>query len=313
MEQLTAELASQAWELIQEVEDLGGMTKAIESGLPKLRIEEAAARRQARIDSGRDVIVGVNRFRQDSEQDFEILSVDNQQVRKSQIARLESLREDRDPARVKASLEALRRGAEGQENLLALAIEAARARATVGEISRSLEEVFGRYQARVQTVTGVYAREVQDMAEAKKVRELTELFLTKHGRRPRILVAKMGQDGHDRGAKVISSAFADLGFDVDVGPLFATPEEVVAQAIENDVHMVGISSLAGGHKTLVPEVLRCLTAAGAGQVLVVVGGVLPAADQAELLAAGCCAVFGPGTVIPDAAVTVLEKLLEQGS
>ncbi|MHC5062449.1 MAG: methylmalonyl-CoA mutase [Planctomycetota bacterium] len=311
VEALTAQLSSRAWELIQEIEELGGMTKAIEAGLPKRRIEEAAAKRQARIDSAKDVIVGVNRFRQGSGEDFEILSVDNQQVRASQIERLELLRRDRDQAKVDASLTALRRAAEGEGNLLASAVEAARARATVGEISSALEEVFGRYKARVQTVTGVYAREVKDMSEATEVRELTEKFLARNGRRPRILVAKMGQDGHDRGARVISSAFADLGFDVDVGPLFATPEEVARQAIENDVHIVGISSLAGGHRTLVPEVMRCLAEAGASHVLVTVGGVMPAADQEALISAGCCAVFGPGTVIPEAALDLLAKLLPE--
>ncbi len=311
VETLTMELAIRAWELIQEIEGLGGMTKAIEAGLPKRRIEEAAAVRQARIDSGRDVIVGVNRFRLGKGQDFEILSVDNQKVRSRQIEKLDEVRQKRDQGRLEASLLALREAAGGEGNLLARAIEAARAGATVGEISSALEEVFGRYKARVQTVTGIYAREVENMAEALKVRELTDSFLARFGRRPRLLVAKMGQDGHDRGAKVISSAFADMGFDVDVGPLFATPAEVVQQAIENDVHIVGISSLAGAHRTLVPEVMRCLRESGAEHVLVTVGGVLPPADQDELLAAGCCAVFGPGTVIPDAAISLLEKLLAE--
>ncbi len=308
VEKLTRELADKAWKLIEEVEEHGGIAKAIEKGLPKMRIEEAAARRQARIDSGRDVIVGVNRYRSDDETPLDILSVDNRKVRAAQVARLDKLRSERDAADVEQKLAAITAGARGDGNLLALAIDAARAGATVGEISLAMEEVFGRYQAEVRTIGGVYASEAQDMDKVKAVQERTARFLDSEGRRPRILVAKMGQDGHDRGAKVIATAFADLGFDVDVGPLFQTPEEVARQAVDNDVHVVGVSSLAGGHRELVPALVAALKEAGADDVLVVAGGVIPAQDHEQLHAAGCALVFGPGTVIPDAADRLLALL-----
>jgi len=301
VEKLTHDLAEKAWTLIEEIEAAGGMAKAIEQGLPKLRIEEAAARRQARIDSGRDTIVGVNRNRPDRDEPIDVLSIDNAKVRATQIARLEQLRRERDDATVAQTLAGLTDGARGQDNLLGLAIEAARAGATVGEITSAMEEVFGRYQAEVRTIQGVYANESSDGEAVAEVRQLCEEFLVREGRRPRLLVAKMGQDGHDRGAKVVATAFADLGFDVDVGPLFQTPEEVARQAVENDVHIVGVSSLAGGHRTLVPALVDALRAAGADDVLVVAGGVIPKQDYAALEAAGCAAIFGPGTVIPEAA------------
>jgi methylmalonyl-CoA mutase len=309
VESLTGELARRAWSLIAEVEAMGGMARAIEAGLPKLRIEEAAARKQARIDSGQDVIIGLNRHRPEREAPLEILEVDNSAVRTAQVARLERLRAERDTARVDERLVALRACAErGEGNLLALAVEAARARATVGEISFALEQVFGRHQAVTRTVSGVYGREASEMKELKEVRALTDAFAAREGRRPRILVAKMGQDGHDRGAKVIATAFADMGFDVDIGPLFQTPDEVARQAVENDVHVVGLSSLAGGHKTLVPAVVEELARAGRGEIVVVAGGVIPEQDHAFLLARGVAAVFGPGTVIPEAAHQVLLEL-----
>jgi methylmalonyl-CoA mutase len=305
VEKLTQELADKAWELIQEVEERGGMAQAIETGLPKMRIEEAAARRQARIDAGKDVIVGVNRYRSERDEPIDILSVDNRKVRDAQLRRLELLRAERDTDEVEARLAALTDGARGDGNLLGLAIDAARAGATVGEISDAMEAVFGRYKAQVRTIDGVYASEVRELEPVRRVQKHAEEFVAKEGRRPRILVAKMGQDGHDRGAKVIATAFADLGFDVDVGPLFQTPEEVARQAVENDVHVVGVSSLAGGHRELVPALIAELKRQGAEDVLVVAGGVIPRQDYEALEAAGCAAVFGPGTVIPDAA----EKLL----
>ncbi|AKU89745.1 methylmalonyl-CoA mutase [Vulgatibacter incomptus] len=309
VEKLTWDLANAAWAHIQEVEKLGGMAKAIEEGLPKLRIEEAAARTQARIDSGRQTIVGVNRYRQETEEPLEILKVDNRQVRAAQIARLEKLRRERDGAKVQATLDALTKAAEGEGNLLALAVEAARARATVGEISAALEKVFGRYQATTRSVQGVYAGELG--AEEKGVAELhtqIERFVELEGRRPRILVAKMGQDGHDRGQKVIASAFADLGFDVDIGPLFQTPDETARQAVENDVHVVGVSSLAAGHLTLVPELRDALRKLGREDILIVVGGVIPPQDYDALREAGAAEIFGPGTVIGDAASRLLRQL-----
>ena len=308
VEKLTHDLAQKAWELIEEVEAAGGMAKAIEQGLPKLRIEEAAARRQARIDSGRDTIVGVNRNRPDRDEPIDVLSIDNAKVRAAQLARLEQLRKQRDPATVERALAAVTEGARTDGNLLGLAIEAGRAGATVGEITSAMEEVFGRYQAEVRTIQGVYANESADGEAVAGVRRLCEDFLAREGRRPRLLVAKMGQDGHDRGAKVVATAFADLGFDVDVGPLFQTPEEVARQAVENDVHIVGVSSLAGGHRTLVPALNEALRAAGAEDVLVVAGGVIPKQDYAALEAAGCAAIFGPGTVIPEAAKGLIALL-----
>ena len=310
VERLTHDLMHRAWSLIEEVEELGGMAKAIEKGLPKLRIEEAAARRQARIDSGRDVIVGVNRYRPERPAELETLEIDNSAVRRAQIERLERLRAERDQGRVDATLQALTAGARADGNLLQLTIDAVRDRASVGEVSSAMENVFGRYKATVRSIAGVYAAEASQMDEVKQVQESTAAFLGREGRRPRILVAKMGQDGHDRGAKIISTAFADLGFDVDIGPLFQTPEEVAQQAIENDVHIVGISTLAGGHKTLVPQLIEILRRDGNDRILVVAGGVIPNQDHAALLDAGCTAVFGPGTVIPEAAARLLELLAE---
>jgi methylmalonyl-CoA mutase len=310
VERLTHELALRAWQHIKEVEEIGGMTKAIEAGLPKLRIEEAAARTQARIDSGQQTIVGINEYRLDKEDPIEVLKVDNTAVREAQIARLRELRAERDEAALTPKLEALTKCAEtGEGNLLELAIDAARHRATVGEISDALERVWGRYQATIRSIAGVYRSEVGKNSEAvDRVRERSDEFLGKHGRRPRILVAKMGQDGHDRGQKVIATAFADLGFDVDIGPLFQTPEESAKQAIENDVHIIGASSLAAGHLTLVPQLKQALKDLGREDILVVVGGVIPPADYDALRDAGAVAIFGPGTVIADAAIELLERL-----
>ena len=308
VETLTRELAHKAQAAIDEVEALGGMRKAIEQGLPKLRIEEAAARRQARIDSGKDVIVGVNRFTPPDETEMQVLEVDNTQVRAAQIERLRQLRATRDEARCQDALRALTEGARTDANLLAKALDAARARATVGEISAALELVFGRHQATTRSIAGVYAREAAGLREVELVRARCSAYVQQDGRRPRILVAKMGQDGHDRGQKVIATAFADLGFDVDLGSLFATPGEVAQQAIENDVHVVGVSSLAGSHKTLVPQLLAELRRLGRGDILVVAGGVIPRRDHEFLRAAGCAAIFGPGTVIPRAALALLDLL-----
>ena len=310
VERLTHELALRAWAHIKEVEELGGMTKAIEAGLPKLRIEEAAARTQARIDSGQQTIVGINKYRLEKEDHLDVLKVDNTAVREAQVARLRELRAERDEAALTPKLEALTKCAEtGEGNLLELAIDAARQRATVGEISDALERVWGRYQATIRSIEGVYRSEVgKDSDAVDRVRARSDEFLSKHGRRPRILVAKMGQDGHDRGQKVIATAFADLGFDVDIGPLFQTPEESAKQAIENDVHIVGASSLAAGHLTLVPQLKKALRDQGRDDILVVVGGVIPPEDYEALREAGAAAIFGPGTVIGDAAVELLERL-----
>ncbi len=308
VERLTQELAERAAELIAEVERLGGMAAAIDAGLPKRRIEECAARKQARIDAGRDVIVGVNRHRPEHATEIELRRVDDSEVRAAQVARLAELRRTRDAARCRAALDALTAGARGSGNLLALSIDAVRAGATVGEVSSALEIVFGRHEAEPQLVSGVYAREAGDMATLHDVRRRAEDFERREGRRPRLLVAKIGQDGHDRGAKVIATAFADMGFDVDVGPLFQTPEEVARQAVENDVHVVGVSSLAGGHRTLVPALVGALRGLGRDDVLVVAGGVIPPGDHDALRAAGACAVFGPGTVVPDAAKELLDLL-----
>jgi methylmalonyl-CoA mutase len=310
VERLTHELALAAWEHIKEVEELGGMTKAIEAGLPKLRIEEAAARTQARIDSGQQTIVGINKYPLEKEDPLEVLKVDNTAVREAQIARLRELRAERDEAALMPKLEALTKCAEtGEGNLLELAIDAARHRATVGEISDALERVWGRYQATIRSIEGVYRSDVGKNSEAvDRVRARSDGFLSKHGRRPRILVAKMGQDGHDRGQKVIATAFADLGFDVDIGPLFQTPEESAKQAIENDVHIIGASSLAAGHLTLVPQLKQALKDLGREDILVVVGGVIPPEDYDALRDAGAVAIFGPGTVIADAAIELLEQL-----
>jgi methylmalonyl-CoA mutase len=287
---------------------MGGMTKTVEAGIPKLRIEEAAARRQARVDRGEDVIVGVNRFKLDSESDLEVRDIDNAQVRTQQVARLVDVKKKRDAAKVEAALAALTKGAEGKENLLALAVEAARARATVGEISSAMEKVFGRFRAQIRSIAGVYGGAYDGDNAFQALRGDVETFAKEVGRRPPILVAKMGQDGHDRGAKVIATAFADLGFDVDIGPLFQTPEEVAKDAIDADVHVIGISSQAAGHKSLVPELIEALKKEKAGDILVIVGGVIPAQDYAFLEHAGVAAIFGPGTNIPDAARKVLSLI-----
>jgi methylmalonyl-CoA mutase len=311
---LTHDLAARAQAHIDEVESLGGMVKAIEAGVPKLRIEEAAARTQARIDSGRQTIVGVNRFKPAQEDAVPVLKVDNAAVRRTQIERLEKLRKERDTAATNRALDALTACAEGRGgNLLELAVDAARARASVGEISYALEKVWGRHQAEIRAVSGVYSGEVGETAAAiTAVRGRTKAFFEREGRRPRILIAKMGQDGHDRGQKVIASAFADLGFDVDIGPLFQTPEETARAAVENDVHVIGASSLAAGHLTLVPALRSALAALGRPDILVVVGGVIPPDDYPALLQAGAVAIFGPGTVIAEAAVSLLDKLESQG-
>ena len=312
VESLTHKIAHDAWELIQEIEDLGGMAKAIETGIPKLRIEEAAARTQARIDSGIDVLVGVNKYRLDKEDPIEILDVDNTKVRLSQIARLESLRKNRDSAKVEASLEAITRAARDKTgNLLELAVEAARNRATLGEISDACEKVAGRYKAVIRMNKGVYLSEVKDDAQFAKAREMAARFAEREGRQPRIMIAKLGQDGHDRGAKVVATGYADIGFDVDMGPLFQTPEEAARQAVENDVHILGVSSLAAGHKTLVPQVVNALKELGREDILVIVGGVIPAQDYQELYDAGAVAVFGPGTPVALCAVRMLELLEKQ--
>jgi methylmalonyl-CoA mutase len=314
VESLTDAVATAALELIEEVEALGGMTKAVESGMPKLRIEEAAARRQARIDRGDETIVGVNKYRvnQGEESAVDLLSIDNSKVRLGQIARLDKLRRDRDPAKLKAALDALSEGARsGQGNLLALAIEASRARASVGEISDALERVFTRHRATIRSVSGVYGALYEGDEGFRHVLAEVEAFAHVEGRRPRMLVVKLGQDGHDRGAKVIATAFADLGFDVDVGPLFQTPEEAAAQAIENDVHVIGVSSQAAGHRTLVPALLEALKAQGGGNILVVCGGVIPPQDYAFLMEAGVAAIYGPGTNIPLAVSEILQLIAKR--
>ena len=311
VEDLTDQLARKAWDLIQEVEGMGGMTKAIEAGLPKLRIEESAARRQAAIDAGEETIVGVNKYQPSEQEPLDILSIDNTEVRAAQIARLQQLRSERDEGAVRSALAALTEGARGDGNLLGLAVEAVRIGATVGEVSDAMEAVFGRHTANPKTVAGVYAAAGKNMGELTEAQSRSEGFLKLTGRRPRMLVAKMGQDGHDRGARVIASAFADMGFDVDIGPLFQTPDEVAKQAVENDVHVCGVSTLAGAHKTLVPELVQLLREQGRSDILVVAGGVIPEQDWPSLRSAGVAEVFGPGTVIPKAAVALLE-LLEKG-
>ena len=309
VEKLTAELIDAAWALINEVEDMGGMTKAVASGMPKLRIEEAAARRQAAIDRGDEVIVGVNKFRPEKEDAIDIRDVDNHAVRDAQIARLEDIRATRDSGACDAALAALETGArEATGNLLALAVEAARARATVGEISMAMEKVFGRHRAEVKTLSGVYGAAYEGDEGFAAIQRDVELFADEEGRRPRMLVVKMGQDGHDRGAKVIATAFADIGFDVDVGPLFQTPEEAAQDAVDNDAHVVGISSQAAGHKTLAPKLVEALKAAGAGEVIVICGGVIPQQDYDFLYANGVKAIFGPGTNIPAAAADILRLI-----
>ena len=317
VEKLTHDLVHKAWELMEEVENLGGMTKAIETGIPKTRIEEAAARKQARIDSQQDVIVGVNKYQLTEEDELQILEVDNKEVRRQQLERLDEVKANRNTAAVKEKLKALTNtaknklaGSDLEENLLALAVSAARERATLGEISSALEEAYGRHKAIINSFTGVYSREIKEDVSFKKAQELADRFAEQDGRRPRIMVAKMGQDGHDRGAKVVATGYADLGFDVDIGPLFQTPKETAKQAVENDVHILGISSLAGGHKTLVPEVVKELKSYGREDIMVIVGGVVPKQDYGFLKEAGATAVFGPGTKISDAAIQLLELLLE---
>ncbi|HRY33238.1 MAG TPA: methylmalonyl-CoA mutase [Bacteroidales bacterium] len=311
VETLTQQIAARAWALITEVEALGGMARAIETGIPKMRIEEAAARKQARIDTHRETIVGVNKYRLDKEAPIDTLEVDNTAVREAQIRRLRMLREERDEASVTEALEALTRCAEsGEGNLLALSVDAARKRASLGEISYALERVFGRYKAVIRSISGVYSAESMDNDSFSKARELADRFAALEGRRPRIMIAKMGQDGHDRGAKVVATGYADIGFDVDIGPLFQTPAESARQAVENDVHVLGVSSLAAGHKTLVPQVIEELHKLGREDIMVIVGGVIPPQDYQFLYDAGAVAVFGPGTPIPEAAVKMLELLIE---
>jgi methylmalonyl-CoA mutase len=309
VEALTNELMERAWEHIEEIEGLGGMTKAIETGLPKMRIEEAAARRQAFIDSRKETIIGVNRYRLEQEDPIDILDIDNTLVRTKQIERLDELKKTRDYAEVSRALaELTEAAASGKGNLLELAVEAARARATLGEISEAIEKVSGRHKAVIRSVSGVYSSSFSNEEEIEEVKEMAEEFLKNEGRRPRILIAKMGQDGHDRGAKIIATAFADLGFDVDIGPLFQTPEETAMQAAENDVHVIGFSSLAAGHKTLLPQLMKELKEIGREDIVVVIGGVIPAQDYTYLLDNGAAAIFGPGTVIPVAAQRVIEEI-----
>jgi methylmalonyl-CoA mutase len=308
VERLTYDLARRAWQHIQEVEQAGGMARAIDEGIPKLRVEEAAARTQARIDSGRQPVIGVNKYRVASDEEIEVLRVDNSAVRTRQIEKLRRLRAERDEQACRAALEDLTRAASGEGNLLELAVRAARAKATVGEISDALEKVFGRHAGRVRTIAGVYRNEAGESANVERTRALVDAFAEAEGRRPRILVAKMGQDGHDRGQKVIATAFADLGFDVDVGPLFQTPAEVARQAVEADVHIVGVSSLAAGHLTLVPALREELAAEDRDDIMIVVGGVIPPQDVPTLLEMGAAAVFPPGTVVPDAAHDLVERL-----
>ena len=322
VESLTNEIAQNAWKLIEEVEELGGMTKAIEAGIPKLRIEEAAARKQARIDSSQDIIVGVNKYRLEKEDPLQILDVDNDMVRKQQIERLNQIKASRDNEKVNACLQKLTEAAKAciapdfyrekkdDVNLVSLAVEAARNRATLGEISDALEVVFGRYKAQIRSFSGVYSKEIKNDESFGKAKQLTDAFAKKEGRRPRIMIAKMGQDGHDRGAKVVATGYADLGFDVDIGPLFQTPAEAAKQAVENDVHILGVSSLAAGHKTLVPQVIEELKKYGRQDIMVIVGGVIPQQDYQFLFDAGAVAVFGPGTKISEAAISILEVLLE---
>lgn len=312
VEKLTDEIVHKAWQLIQEVEELGGMTKAIEAGIPKLRIEEAAARKQARIDSSQDIIVGVNKYRLEKEDPLHILDVDNQMVRRQQIERLEKIKATRNTEKVKDILHKLTEAAKsGQGNLLEIAVDAARNRATLGEISDALETVFGRYKAQIKSFSGVYSKEIKNDESFEKAKQKADEFAKSEGRRPRIMIAKMGQDGHDRGAKVVATGYADVGFDVDIGPLFQTPAEAAKQAVENDVHILGVSSLAAGHKTLVPQVIEELKKYGREDIMVIVGGVIPAQDYQYLFDSGAVAVFGPGTKISEAAITILDILMQE--
>ncbi|MEM8847220.1 MAG: methylmalonyl-CoA mutase [Bacteroidota bacterium] len=317
VEKLTKEIADEAWELMQEVEKLGGMTKAIEAGIPKKRIEEAAAKKQARIDSGQDTILGVNKYALENEDDLQILEVDNAKVRRQQVERLEHIKSTRRNEVVNeilSNLTAAAKKAMNQDsernNLLALAVEAARNRATLGELSDAMEEAFGRYRAKIQSFTGVYSKEIKNDESFEKAKKMADEFAVEEGRRPRIMIAKMGQDGHDRGAKVVATGYADLGFDVDIGPLFQTPAEVAKQAVENDVHVLGVSSLAGGHKTLVPAVIKELADYGREDIAVIVGGVIPKQDYNSLFESGAVAVFGPGTKISEAAIEILNILMD---
>ncbi|EDP70289.1 methylmalonyl-CoA mutase [Flavobacteriales bacterium ALC-1] len=311
VEKLTHDIAQKAWKLIEEVEELGGMTKAIEAGIPKLRIEEAAARKQARIDSGQDIIIGVNEYRLDEEDPIATLEVDNQTVRNQQIERLNHIKSTRNNTDTSEALSKLTNASRtGEDNLLALAVDAARKRATLGEISDALEAEFGRHKAQIKSFSGVYSKEIKDDKSFQKARTLADIFAEQDGRRPRIMIAKMGQDGHDRGAKVVATGYADVGFDVDIGPLFQTPKEAAKQAVENDVHILGVSSLAAGHKTLVPQVIEELKAYGRDDIMVIVGGVIPKQDYQYLFDAGAVAVFGPGTKISDAAIQILEILID---
>ena len=312
VESLTSEITEKAWALIEEVEALGGMTKAIEAGIPKLRIEEAAARKQARIDSTQDIIVGVNKYRLEKEDPLHILDVDNDMVRNQQVAQLAEIKAKRDATKAAKSIQDLTECAKtGNGNLLAIAVEAARNRVTLGEISDALEVVFGRHKAQIKSISGVYSKAIKNDASFEKAKQLANKFAKKEGRRPRIMIAKMGQDGHDRGAKVVATGYADVGFDVDIGPLFQTPAEAAKQAVENDVHILGVSSLAAGHKTLVPQVIEELKKYGREDIMVIVGGVIPAQDYQFLFDAGAVAVFGPGTKISEAAISILEVLLEE--
>ncbi|MBL7921408.1 MAG: methylmalonyl-CoA mutase [Bacteroidia bacterium] len=314
VEKLTHEIAHKAWALIEEVEKLGGMAKAIETGIPKMRIEEAAARKQARIDGGKDIIVGVNRYKIEDDTQMDILDVDNTKVRNQQIERLKKLRSERDNSKVEKALNALTEAAKtGKGNLLELAVAAAECRCTLGEISSALEKEFGRYKAQIKSIAGVYSKEIKMDKDFSKAKELADQFAKMDGRRPRIMVAKMGQDGHDRGAKVIATSFADMGFDVDIGPLFQTPAEAAKQAVENDVHILGISSLAAGHKTLVPQVITELKKYGRDDIMIVAGGVIPQQDYDFLYKAGVSFIFGPGTVISKSAIDVLEKMIKNYS
>jgi len=311
VEYLTDQIINKAWQLIEEVETLGGMAKAIENGLPKMKIEEAAARKQARIDSAVDKIVGVNIFQSNDDVDIEVRDIDNTAVRESQIARINAMKDSRDDVGVKETLEALSSAAKsGKGNLLHLAVQAARARATLGEISDAMELSFGRYQATNKTISGVYHREIAMNEDFKNAQDLSDRFAKKVGRRPRIMIAKLGQDGHDRGAKVIATSFADIGFDVDIGPLFQTPAEAAKQAAINDVHILGISSLAAGHKTLIPQVIQELKDLGRPDILVIAGGVIPPQDYDYLFDAGVAGVFGPGTVISKAAAEILSIMID---
>ena len=311
VESLTQEITEKAWKLIEEVEELGGMTKAIETGIPKIRIEEAAARKQARIDSTQDIIVGVNKYRLEKEDPLQILDVDNQMVRLQQLEQLEQIKATRDSSKVEKSLQQLINCAQtGQGNLLEIAVDAARNRCTLGEISNALETVFGRYKAQIKSFSGVYSKEMKDDKSFEKAKQLADAFAKQEGRRPRIMIAKMGQDGHDRGAKVVATGYADVGFDVDIGPLFQTPAEAAKQAVENDVHILGVSSLAAGHKTLVPQVIEELKKYGREDIMVIVGGVIPTQDYQFLFDAGAVAVFGPGTKISEAAIKILEILID---